>query len=402
MSSKTCSPSFKALFPQLSTTVHGYPFLYMDTAATALKPLPVIEATTHLYRQDYATVHRSVYSFAESATHQYEQVREKARDLIGATSTNEIVFTRGTTESINLLAQLMEQRIKKGDVILISEIEHNSNMIPWQFLCKRIGSTLKTIRVDERGELDLAHLEELLKIGDVHLVSIAHASNVTGAIHPVKEVSKLTQKYGALLSLDGAQAVPHLPVDVNQMGADFYHFSSHKLYGPTGIGVFYGREALLEAFQPVQGGGDMVLDCTFESSTPEALPIRFEAGTPNIAGVIGFGAAIDFLREHNRSQQQENELLRKSLQSIEGVRLIGEPKEHIGICTFVCEQGHAMDIALLLDAKGIALRSGHLCSHPTLKKYGVSCFIRASLGLYNDVEDIHRFEKALRSALQMF
>jgi cysteine desulfurase / selenocysteine lyase len=399
MSLKTYS--LKSHFPQLSKNVHGHPYLYLDTAATSLKPKSVIEKISSFYSEEYGTVHRALYSFSQSATHHYDETREKVRGAIGATSTNEIVFTRGTTESINFLAQMMEQRVHKGDVILISEIEHHSNIIPWQILCKKNGCQLKMIRVDERGELNFLHLEEVLKTESVPLISLAHVSNITGGVHPIKKVSELARKYGALLSVDGAQAVAHLKVDVCDLGADFYHFSSHKLYGPTGTGVLYGRESLLDTFEPVHGGGDMVLECSLERSIPQPLPLRFEAGTPHIAGVIGLGAALDFLKENRVCQKKEYKLLKSTLQSIEGIRIIGEPEEHIGICSFVCDYGHPMDIALLLDAKGIAVRSGHLCSQPALQRFGEKAFLRASLGLYNDEEDIFRFEEALCSTLSL-
>jgi cysteine desulfurase / selenocysteine lyase len=395
------SSSLKEHFPQLNQKVNGYPYLYLDTAATSLKPQKVIDAISNFYAYDCATVHRALYSKSEEATHLYNSVREKVCDHIGASSSKEIIFTKGTTDSINLLAKLMDQRVGPEDAILISEIEHHSNIIPWQLLSKRSGCQLKTIRVDDSGNLDLSLLEELLKEGNVSLISLAHISNITGGVHPLQKVSFLAKQYGAMLSVDGAQAVAHLPVDVQQLGADFYHFSGHKIYGPTGIGVFYGREALLNMFDPVDGGGDMVSYCDLTHFQPQPLPLKFEAGTPHIAGVVGLGAALDFLKDHPIHLGEEQKFLKAALESIEGIRLVGAPESQSSIFTFVCEKAHPMDVAFLLNAKGIALRSGHLCSQPALQRFGYTSFLRVSLGVYNDKSDIARFKEALISTLKM-
>lgn len=396
------SSSIRSKFPQLSEKIHGYPLIYLDTAATSLKPQCVIDKITHFYSQEYATVHRALYTQSQKATHAFQLVREKICAWIGAKAVEEILFSKGTTDSLNHLALLLEQQLNHKDVILVTEIEHHSNLLPWQILSKKTGATLKAVRVNDKGEIDLEHLEEQLSDGNVKLFTTAHVSNITGGIHPIQTLSALVHRYGAWFNVDGAQAAGQLEIDVQKLGVDFYHFSGHKIYGPTGIGVFYGKKELLDSFFPVYGGGDMVDICDLSSFTPQPLPLKFESGTPHIAGVIGLGAAIDFLQEHEADRNEKRFVaseLKKYLLSIEDIELVGAPENHAGIFSFTCKKGHPLDIALLLDSKGVALRTGHLCSQPALQRFCRASFLRASIGIYNTIEDVERFIEYLCSAL---
>jgi len=367
-------------FPRLKS-------VYLDSAATTLKPQSVIDAIADFYRNHDGTVHRAIYSYAREATSLYEEARQAVAKFIN--SQEVIIFTRGTTGSLNLLAQSL--RPKK---VVVSQTEHHSNIVPWQL----VGAEVVPIPVNDDGELILDTFEELLEGAD--LVSIAHVANVTGTIHPIKEIARRAHAWNIPVAVDGAQAVGHMKVDVTDLDADFYAFSSHKMYGPTGIGVLHGKRSLLEKMKPVDGGGDMIEKVTFAKTTYNSLPLKFEAGTPPIAEAIGLKAAIDFL---STIEHQEEELLAyatEKLQRMPGVRILGNAENKVGIIAFVIEGAHPLDIATLLDCRGIALRSGHHCSQPTMEHFGVTSCLRLSFGVYNQKSDIDALVEALESILQ--
>lgn len=386
----------KKEFPML----HGKPLIYLDTAATAQKPKEVIEAIHTFYKEQYGTVHRALYALAVQSTELYNAAREKVRAFLNARAQEEIIFTRGTTEALNLVASSFGRTfLQPGDCVLISEIEHHSNIVPWQMICKERGAHLLTIPVNDRGELELAEIDPRVKI-----VSIAHVSNVIGTLHPIKKIIEMARKQGAKICIDAAQSAPHMPLDVQDLDCDFLAFSGHKLYGPTGIGILYGKAELLEQLPPVQGGGDMIHEVTLQETTYAAAPLKFEAGTPMIAEVVGLGAAIDFLTKigWSRIQREEENLkaqMLNGLKQIEDLRLIGEAKERGGIFTFAIDGVHPLDLGTLLDLKGVAIRTGHLCSQPAMKRFGVTHTARASLGLYNTLEEIDRFLYALQEVV---
>lgn len=388
-------------FPMLSQKMHGYPLVYLDSAATAQKPQVVIERLRSFYAEHYGTVHRAVYELAAVATESYQRARVKAQKFLDAIKTDEIIFTRGTTESINLVAYSFGKAfVKPQDEILITEMEHHSNIVPWQMLCEERGAILKVVPFKDNGELDLAAYQSLLN-SKTKLVAFAHVSNVLGTINPVKEMVKMAHAVGARVLVDGAQAAPHLKVSVQDLDADFYVFSGHKLYGPTGIGVLYGKEALLNEMPPYQGGGDMIQEVRFEKTIYNVLPMKFEAGTPIIAEAIALGDAIDYLekigmdRIHERNQELVNYAMEK-MAPIPGLKFIGEAKEKSGIVSFIIEGAHPLDIGTLLDLKGFAIRTGHLCAQPTMRHYGITATARISFGLYTSLEDIDRFVNELK------
>lgn len=393
-------------FPMLSKTMHGKPLVYLDTAATAQKPNAVIDAIDDFYREHYGTVHRAVYELSTLSTLNYQKTREKVRDFIHAKEAHEIIFTRGTTESINLVAYSFGKTfIKPGDEILISEIEHHSNIVPWQIMAEDRGAILRVAPVNDLGELDLDAFKKMLN-EKTKLVSIAHISNALGTIHPVKEIISLSHKAGAKVLIDGAQACGHLPIDVQDLDADFYVFSGHKLYGPTGIGILYGKEALLEAMPPYQGGGDMIQSVTFQKTTYNVLPLKFEAGTPMIAEVIGLGQSIDYVSKIGLEAISEHEkklleMATKELIAIPFLRIIGQAREKAGIISFVHDKAHSLDIGTLLDLKGVAIRTGHHCAQPAMKRFNVESTARASFGLYNTPEEIHYFINSLKDTLRL-
>lgn len=385
-------------FPQLSSSL-----IYLDSAATTLKPKSVIETLSQFYAHEYGTVHRAVYRLAGAATARYSAVREQVRRFLNATSTDEIVFTKGTTEAINLVAfSFGEAFVKAGDEIIISAMEHHSNIIPWQLLCQRKGAHLKIIPLLETGEIDLDYYEKLLS-PRTKLVSVTHISNVLGIINPIESIIKSAHHIGAKVFIDGAQSAPHLPLDVQRLGCDFFAFSGHKIYGPTGIGVLYGKKELLAQMPPYQGGGDMIQTVTFEKTTFQPPPLRFEAGTPPIAEVIGLGAALDYL-EHSTKEaivSYETPLAHHALEallSLKGMKIYG-PLKHRNLLTFNLKGLHPFDAATLLDLKQIALRSGHLCAQPLLNHFGCTAALRISLAPYNTVEEIDRCVLALESLL---
>jgi len=394
-------------FPILSQESHGKPLVYLDSGATTQKPRDVIEVVSDYYSRDNANVHRGLYELSQRATASYEAARQNVRNFINAKRNHEIIFTRSATEAINLVATSFgEANIQAGDEIIISEMEHHSNIVPWQLLCERTGAILKVIAIDDDGVLDLAHYRQLLN-SHTKLVSVIHVSNVLGTINPVKEIIEIAHKRDIPVMLDGAQAVPHMSVDVQDLDCDFYVFSSHKLYGPTGTGVLYGKTDLLDAMPPYQGGGDMISRVTFEKTEYNVLPHKFEAGTPNMAGVIGLGAAIDYLNRIGMDNifNHEEELLSyamDALKAIPGIRFIGTALEKVAVISFVMDCAHPHDIGTILDTEGIAIRAGHHCAMPLMERFGVPATARISFGLYNQKEDVDRLVEGLHKVKKLF
>lgn len=394
-------------FPVLHVRRGGKDLVYLDNAATSQKPRLVIDTERHYYEAQNANVHRGMHYLSEIATNAYEEARKKVQRFINAPLTCEVIFTRGTTESINLVAQTFgRQNIREGDEVLVSAMEHHSNIVPWQMLCEHSGAKLKVIPINERGELKMDEFEKLIS-PRTKLVSIVHVSNALGTINPVKEICAIAHKHGVPVLVDGAQAVPHLPVDLQDLGCDFYAFSGHKMCGPTGIGVLFGRAERLNAMPPFMGGGDMILSVTFEKTTYNGLPYKFEAGTPNIAGVIALGAAIDYLEGigMDRIAAYEHDLAQygtQVLQSIEGVKMIGTAREKAGALSFTMESAHAHDIGQLLSDQGVAIRAGHHCAQPVMQCFGVPATARASLAFYNTKEDLDALGAAVRKVKEVF
>lgn len=391
-------------FPMLQKKMHDRPLIYFDSGATAQKPQQVIDSITDFYQNHYGTVHRAIYDLAAFATAEYSKVRGKIARFLNARKTEEIIFTRGTTESINMVAYSFGKAfIKPGDEIILSTIEHHSNIVPWQIMCEDRGAVLKLIPVNDNGELDLDAYRALLT-SKTRLVVFTHVSNVLGTVNPVKEMIKLAHDVGAKVLIDGAQAAPHMPVDVQDLDADFYVFSGHKLFGPTGIGILYGKEELLNAMPPYQGGGDMIEKVTFEKTTYNTLPLKFEAGTPMIAEVIGLGAAIDYVQNIGMQaiQEYEQRLLTyatEKMQDIEGLRIIGTAPNKGAIISFVVEGLHPFDIGSMLDCKGICVRTGHHCAQPTMRRFGVAATTRVSFAFYNTLAEVDTFIQALKDVI---
>jgi len=390
----------KSLFPIF---VESPDWVYLDSAATAQKPRSVIEALTNFYSKDYATVHRAIYQRSLAATEKYEATRRSAQKLIHAAYSEEIVFTRGATDSINLVALSLASSFKPGDEIIVSEIEHHSNLVPWQMLAAKTGAFLRFAPVKDDGALDLETFKVLLS-KKTKLVCVAHMSNVTGVIFPIREMARLCHAFQAKILIDGAQAAAHLPVDVQDLDADFYVFSGHKCYGPTGVGILYGKKKYLEEMPPVQGGGDMVDRVDLEKSSYQNVPLKFEAGTPLIASVIALKPALDFLMELTleRISSWENQLYQsafEALQTIPGIQIIGTSAEKGALLTFSIPDVHPLDIATFLDLKNISIRSGHLCAQTALSRFGLQTVARASFGLYNTLEDVNRFSGALKDTI---
>lgn len=398
---------WRADFPILETNVHGKPLVYLDNAATTQKPIAVIEAESLYYRHDNANVHRGVHALSQRATDAFEAARLKVQHLINAASPNEIIFVRGTTEAINLVAQSYgRSRLKTGDEIILSRMEHHSNIVPWQILCKQTGASLRIIPVNDVGELELEAYNRMLS-PHTKLVAVTHVSNALGTINPVRAMIDLAHVHGVPVLLDGAQAIAHLPVDVQALDCDFYAFSGHKLYGPTGIGVLYGKTALLDAMPPYQGGGDMIRSVSFDGTTYNTLPHKFEAGTPNIAGVIGMGAAIDYLTGIGFDALIEHELAlltyaTQSIIDIPGLRIIGNALEKTGILSFVLDGVHPHDIGTILDRQGVAIRTGHHCTMPLMEHFGVSATARASFALYNTRAEVDKLAAAIYQVKEVF
>jgi cysteine desulfurase/selenocysteine lyase len=397
----------RADFPALHQMVHGKPLVYLDSAATSQKPRAVIEAAVKFYTCDNANVHRGVHALSERATEAYEAARVKIQRFIRAPKSREIVFVKGTTEAINLVAHSFARpRLQAGDEILISAMEHHSNIVPWQLLCEEKGAKLRVAPVNEQGELFLPELEALLG-PRTRLLALAHVSNALGTINPVRRIVEMAHRHSVPVLLDGAQAVPHLPVDVQALDCDFYAFSGHKVFGPTGIGVLYGKEKWLEEMPPYQGGGDMILSVTFEKTVFNALPYKFEAGTPNVEGAIGLGVAIDYLNGLAVEQRLgfERELLAhgtRVLNQIPGLRLIGTAADKAGVLSFVLTDIHPHDIGTILDGEGIAVRTGHHCAQPLMRRFGVDATVRASLAFYNTPQELDRLGVALQKVKEIF
>jgi cysteine desulfurase/selenocysteine lyase len=394
-------------FPALHQLVHGKPLAYLDNAASSQSPTAVHEAMAVQQRLHHSNVHRGVHQLSERSTAAYEGARENVRRFINAAATAEIVFTRGTTESINLVAASFGQRLKPGDEVLITWLEHHSNVVPWQLLCERTGARLVVTPIRDDGSLDVAAFEERLN-ARTKIAAFAHVSNALGTVNPVKELVAKAHAAGAVALVDGAQAVPHLPVDVQALDCDFYAFSGHKMFGPTGTGVLYGKRALLDAMPPYQGGGDMILTVSFEGSTYNALPYKFEAGTPNITGVVGLGAAIDYLEgiDFAAVAAHEHALLEDAtarlLEEIPGARLIGSAPSKASVLSFVVDGIHAHDLGTIVDREGVAIRTGHHCAMPVMERFGVAATARASFAFYNNHDDVDRLLAGLKRAVEIF
>ena len=394
-------------FPILASQVHGKPLIYLDNAATSQKPECVTDALTRFYQRDNANIHRGVHQLSERSTQSYEAARGKVQRFLNAANTREIVFVSGATEGINLVAQTFGRKnVGAGDEIIISAMEHHSNIVPWQMLCEEKGAVLRVVPINERGEMEFEQFEKLLN-HRTRLVAVSHVSNALGTINPVREIVKMAHGRNIPVLIDGAQAVPHMRVDVRSLDCDFYVFSGHKVFGPTGIGVLYGRERLLEDMPPWKGGGDMIRSVTFAKTTYNDLPYKFEAGTPNIAGVIGLGTAIEYLDEigMDTAAAHEQDLLQygtRALESLSGLRLIGTAREKAGVLSFVIDGVHPHDAATILDLEGVAVRAGHHCAQPVMDRFGVTATTRASLAFYNTREDIDALVAGIQKVKEVF
>jgi cysteine desulfurase/selenocysteine lyase len=394
-------------FPILHQIIHGHPLVYLDNASTTQKPSSVMQAEMHFYQTMNANVHRGLHTLSDYATQAYEGAREKVRQFINAQSSKEIVFVRGTTEAINLVAASFSQmNIQQGDEILISALEHHANIVPWQFVCEQKGAQLRIIPVLDNGELDLTAYASLIN-ERTKLVALIHASNAIGTVNPIRIMIEIAHRQGVPVLIDGAQAIAHEKIDVQALGCDFYVFSGHKLYGPTGIGILYAKQALLKAMPPYHGGGEMISQVTFAKSTYNDLPYKFEAGTPNIAGAVGLGAAIDYLNDLDFSQinHYEQQLLAYAtaqLQSIEGLRIIGEAANKTPVISFVLDSIHPHDIGTILDQQGIAVRAGHHCAMPLMERFGVPATVRASLAFYNTFDEIDQLVAGIHEVRRIF
>ena len=394
-------------FPVLHQMVNGKPLVYLDNAATTQKPQAVIDALVRYYSADNSNVHRGVHTLSQRATEDYDSGRSKARQFLNAASDEEIIFVKGTTDGINLVAHsYARQHLGEGDEIIISTMEHHSNIIPWQVLCQEKGAHLRVIPISDAGELLMDEYENLLS-SRTKLVAITHVSNVLGTVNPIKQIVEMAHSQGVPVLVDGAQATPHMPVDVQKLGCDFYVFSGHKIYGPTGIGVLYGKAELLEAMPPYQLGSDMIKSVTFERTVYNDLPYKFEAGTPNIAGVIGMGAAIDYLTEigMDRIDNYEHGLLEygtECLSGIDGVKIVGNAPGKASVLSFVMDCAHPHDIGTILDTEGVAIRTGHHCAQPLMNRYGVPATARASLSFYNTRDEVDLLVKAIDRVIEVF
>ncbi|WP_267256897.1 cysteine desulfurase [Coxiella endosymbiont of Ornithodoros maritimus] len=394
-------------FPLLKQLIHGKPLVYLDTGATAQKPQAVMDAVSRYYCQDNANVHRGIYELSERATRNYEEAREKIKTFINATDSCEIIFTHGATESINLVAASFGAlQVKSGDEILISAMEHHSNIVPWQLLCERVNAKLKVIPVDDDGVLDLNAYQRLLT-KRTKLVGLIHISNVLGTVNPVKQMIQLAHQNKTPVLLDGAQAISHREVDVQDLECDFYVFSSHKLYGPTGVGILYGKAKWLAAMPPYQGGGDMISRVSFKKTDYNVLPYKFEAGTPNMGGVIGMEAAVDYVTRvgFEKIKLHESELMcyaAEQLQKIPGLRIIGNAPDKASAISFVMAQAHPHDISTILDNEGIAIRAGHHCAMPLMDRFNLPATARVTFGIYNTMQDVDRLVEALHRVVKLF
>jgi len=394
-------------FPILERQIRGAPLSYLDNAASTQKPRPVIEAITQYYATSHANIHRGVHTLSEEATALYEGARGKLAGLLNARSADEIVFLRGTTEAINLVSQAyVRPRVAPGDEILISHLEHHSNIVPWQFVCEQTGARLVVAPIDDRGEIILEEYERLLS-PRTRFASLSHVSNALGTVNPVAELIRLAHGQGVPVLLDGAQAIPHLRVDVQTLGCDFYAFSGHKMYGPTGIGALWGRRERLDEMDPYQGGGEMIRSVSFEKTIFDDVPHKFEAGTPDICGAIVLGVAVDYLLglDVEAVGQHEQELLRYATEQVSGLsgtRIIGTADEKAGVLSFVLDCAHPHDVGTVLDGSGVAVRTGHHCAQPVMDRFGIPATTRASFAAYNTAEEIDRLVAGLRQVLEIF
>ncbi|HEV3180242.1 MAG TPA: cysteine desulfurase [Steroidobacteraceae bacterium] len=394
-------------FPILASTVHGHPLVYLDSAASSQRPLAVLRAVEDYETHSHANVHRGVHALSQAATAAFEGARERIRRFINAASTKEIIFVRGTTEGINLVAQAYARpRFGPGDEILITALEHHANIVPWQMVCEQTGAVLKVAPINRRGELELDEFLKLLT-RRTRLVAVAHVSNALGTVLPVKRLVEAAHAHGAVVLIDGAQAVPHSRVDVRALGADFYTFSSHKLYGPTGLGVLYGREELLAAMPPWQGGGDMILTVSFEKTTYNDLPWKFEAGTPNISGAVGLAAAMDYIESLGidaiaAHEQRLLQLATAQLARLPDIDIIGTAAHKAAVLSFTMKGVHPHDLGTILDAEGVAVRTGHHCAMPVMTFFGLPATARASFGCYNTERDVASLVAGLARAREVF
>jgi cysteine desulfurase/selenocysteine lyase len=398
--------SIRAQFPILHQEVRGYPLVYLDNAATTQKPRAVLDAVERHYTWSNANVHRGVHVLSERATVAFEEARRTIQRFLGAAEDKEIVFTRGTTEAINLVANTFGKRIGAGDEILLSNMEHHSNIVPWQLLAERTGAKIKVIPVSDAGELDLGALEDLVT-DRTRLVGCVHVSNTLGTINPVHEVVQIAHARGVPVLIDGAQACAHLDIDVQAIGCEFYATSGHKVYAPTGIGALYGRREILEELPPWQGGGDMILSVDFEKTTFNRVPHRFEAGTPNVSGAIAYAAALQWLTDVGvEGAAAHEESLRAyataQMEEVPGLRMVGTAEHKVGVLSFVMEGVHPHDIGTVVDQQGVAIRTGHHCTQPLMKRFGIAATARASLAVYNTRDDVDRFVAALHKVREVF
>jgi cysteine desulfurase/selenocysteine lyase len=394
-------------FPILDRTVNGKPLVYLDNAATAQKPQVVIDAVARFYSDENANIHRGVHFLSEHATAAYEEAREKGRAFLGAEESREVVFVRGTTDAVNLVASgYLRPRLREGDEILLSQLEHHSNIVPWQLVAEERGAKIRVIPMSRRGELILDNLDDLLT-QRTRLVAVGHVSNALGTVNPVRQIAAAAHAMGVPILVDGAQAAPHMRIDVRELGCDFYCVSGHKMFGPTGIGFLYGRAELLDAMAPYQGGGDMIRTVSFQGTTYASIPSKFEAGTPNIAGAVGLGAAIDYLNtlDWQAVTAHEDQVLEhavETLAGLEGCKLVGSPAKRAAVVSFLLDGIHAHDVGTIVDQDGVAIRTGHHCAQPVMDFYGVSATARASFALYNTKEEVDAMAAALRRVQEVF
>jgi len=394
-------------FPILNQQINGHPLVYLDNAASSQKPVQVIEAVDQYYRLDNANVHRGVHRLSQRATDAYEGARSKIRGFLNAKSDKEIIFVRGATEAINLVAQsFVRPQLQAGDEILISYLEHHANIVPWQIVCEQTGAKLKIIPMTDSGELNLSGLDELLT-DKTKIMAVGQVSNALGTVNPVKQMTEKAKAKGIPVLIDGAQAVPHMQVDVQELDCDFYVFSGHKMFAPTGIGALYGKQALLEAMPPWQGGGDMILSVSFDHTEYNALPYKFEAGTPHIAGAVGLGAAIDYMQSIGieKIAAYEHALLELAtdkLSAIDGVRIVGTAEHKASVLSFLIEDVHPHDVGTIFDQQGVAIRAGHHCAQPVMQYYGIAATARASFAFYNTEQEIDALVKAIHTTQELF
>ncbi len=407
MSDRLDAARVRADFPILASHMRGKPLVYLDSAASAQKPRQVIDAVSSFYESGYANIHRGVYQLSAEATRHYEDVRGKAARFLGAPDPSAIVFVRNVTEAINLVAQSFTRpRLRPGDEILITAMEHHANIVPWQLVCEQTGAELRVVPIADDGSLILDEVER--QLGErTRMLAFTHVSNALGTINPVKEIVGLARERGVPTLVDGAQAAPHMPVDVQDLGCDFYGVTAHKIFGPTGVGVLWGRKELLDAMPPYQGGGDMIEQVSFEKTTYAPVPHKFEAGTPHIAGVIGLGAALDYVDAlgMERVEAHEQELLAygtEALEAIPGLRLIGTAPHKAAVLSFVLDGIHPHDIGTVLDGEGVAIRAGHHCAQPVMERYGVPATARASFSIYNTRDDVDALVAALNKTRELF